>query len=54
MKPTDWGVVAANLYGYKGKHWLDKEKKMRFMEFCGEVFKWNPKRERWERYEEEI
>ena len=53
MKVVDWLMVEANVFRYKGRHWLDKQKKARFMEYRGVVFKWNPKREIWERYKKE-
>lgn len=55
MKTTNWQfIIEANWYAYKGEHWFDPEKKMRFMRYRGVVFKWNQYREHWERYEEEV
>lgn len=43
----------ANMYAWNGKHWLDREKKARFMLYRGVVFKWDVDREVWEFANEE-
>ena len=54
MESVDWFTVEANTFKYRGKHWLDAGKKARFMEYRGVIFKWNPKRELWERYKDNM
>ena len=44
--------ILANLYPWRGRHWVDKDKKMRFMEFEGQIF-YLGNDEYWRLYKEE-
>ena len=40
--------IEANMYAWHGKHWVDREKKVRYMVYRGVLFRWNPDSELWE------
>lgn len=40
--------IEANMFKWNGKHFIDHEKKIRFMFYRGFLFKWNPDIELWE------
>lgn len=52
MAKTEWTLIAANMGKNRGKHWIDRENKTRYMEIYGVVFVWDPTSETW-RFAEE-